>query len=124
MFEHKCPRCRNLFFSAVSIGQPNCPFCGFTIKPAGKDPRAARRSAIQRECVVLDRDISIPARANDISESGVGVTLLNEPVFFGPGETLRVVIKDFDIDSPANVVWLKRVSDSMSKAGLRFSGPG
>jgi c-di-GMP-binding flagellar brake protein YcgR len=116
-----CPRCQNSFFTAVTGHDINCPFCDFTIKFVESDLRHMKRVVIERDCEIAKNDYKATCHTRDISRGGVGITLKGIiPFDFGERDTLRIVIKDFEIDSDAEVQWIKRYNGFMSKAGLRF----
>ena len=61
----------------------------------------------------------ISAQTIDVSKDGVGVTIF-EVAPFGMNEILHVTVKDFEIDSTAEIVWIKPVNERTTKAGIKF----
>jgi hypothetical protein len=56
----------------------------------------------------------------DISKDGVGVKMMGS-MHFDKNDTLRVSIKDFEMESSAaKIVWVKMFGRTMSRAGLKF----
>jgi hypothetical protein len=114
-----CPRCRNKFYIAVQGPHLTCPFCGFSFKITEPRRRKETRAATQRDCELLKGSERIFVQTLDISKSGVGVKMTGSmPI--DKDDTLQVIIKDFEMDSPAQVVWVKRFASAMSWAGLKF----
>lgn len=119
MFCYKCPRCQSNFYTASSANNADCPFCGFFIKSVAAMRRHEERSLVQRNCCLLAGDLMIPAETVDLSSRGVGVRISGK-VPFKKDDTLNVVVKDFDMDLKARVVWIENCEDSSVKTGLMF----
>ena len=116
----KCPRCQSEFYSAISRHDIACPFCGFFFKIVEQDYRGETRSTIQRECTISAGDQQVSAKTIDISMSGMGIRLKGT-VPFEKDDIIKALVRDFDINNDAQIVWLKRYNSSGAKAGLRFS---
>ncbi len=121
MHTNVCPRCQNSFYTALTHTDVNCPFCNFTVRFIESDARNMKRVVIERECEVLRKDFTTQCQTSDISKGGVGIMVRGLiPFDFGTGDVLRIVVKDFEINSDAEVMWIKKFNGFMSKAGLRF----
>lgn len=117
--ENTCPRCLCKFYT-ISAGQDiKCPFCGYTLKLSEFEKRTESRALIQRQCDLHKGDYTLSGQTVDISKGGICVKL-NVNFQYDEGDILRVVIKDFEIDTEASVVWIKRFDSFICKAGLRF----
>ena len=115
----ECPRCQSLFFTAYVTPEVSCPYCGYFFKVEDfSKVRQNKRSSIQRDCLLLKGESKISAQTIDVSKDGIGVTIF-EGVPFGMNEILHVTVKDFEIDSAAEVVWVKKLNNT-TKAGIRF----
>lgn len=118
-----CPRCESRFFSAATVQKLNCPFCGFEIRIKSTDrKREEARASINRNCLLAKGHLRIPATVVDISSKGAGV-VVSGPVTFGMNDRLDIQIKDFEINTSAEVKWVKNMNNDMYKAGLRFYKP-
>ena len=120
MTNSKCPRCQSEFYSAISRHDIACPFCGFSFKIVEQDYRGEVRSTIQRDCTITSGGKSISAKTVDISMNGMGIRLKGT-IPFEKDDIIRAMVRDFDINNDAQIVWLKRYNSSGTKAGLRFS---
>lgn len=116
----KCPQCQSEFYSAISRQDIACPFCGFFFKIVEQDYRSEVRSTMQRNCTISSGGQNITAKTIDISMNGMGIRLQGT-VPFEKDDIIRALVKDFDINSEAQIVWLKKYNSSGAKAGLRFS---
>ncbi len=83
------------------------------------EKRAESRALIQRPCYIHKGDQRLGGQTVDIAKSGVCVKL-GDDFRYDKGDTIRVVIKDFEIDTEARVVWIKRFDAFLCKAGFRF----
>lgn len=119
MLPNSCPRCESKFYTAVTCADISCPFCGFLIKFSDHELRGAERLPVQKICTLFENESSIIARTTDISKTGVGV-LMDRAFPFYTGAIVKVKIDFFDIDSDAEVVWVKKSGPMLAKAGLRF----
>ena len=115
----KCPRCQSEFYTAITRKDLACPFCGFLFKVVEQDLRADTRSTIQRDCLLTSGENKVHAKTVDISQSGIGIRVKGS-LPFEKDETVHAVVKDFDIKSDAQIIWLKRYNSSGTKVGLRF----
>ncbi len=114
-----CPSCNSRFYAVVSNKSLVCPFCGHGFRMVEVDKRRQKRAMIQRNCELLKEGVTVTAQTVDISKSGIGVRAMGV-VPFNVNDTLNVVVKDFDINSRAKVVWIKRFDNVAARAGLRF----
>lgn len=115
-----CPRCHCDFYTVYLTPEITCPFCGYHFTLIGQPKaRKFRRTIIQRECDLIKNDEIFPAQTVDVSEAGLGVRI-RERIPVAIKDILHVVVKDFDVDSDAEVVWIKRVDGGISRAGLKF----
>jgi hypothetical protein len=120
MVQTICPRCQSKFYITVSELGLSCPFCGFFFKLAdAPSKRQQRRAAVEKNCDLAKDDLSISGQTVDISKSGVGITIM-EPVVLDKGDNLHVVVRDFEIDSNAQVIWVKKLNNTKARAGLKF----
>ena len=115
----KCPRCQNLFYSVLSWPEFNCPFCGYTFKPADSERRTQRRAIINKDCNLLKGERNVRAQTVDISKTGLGIKMMGS-MPFDVDETVKVVVRDFEIESSARLVWVRRFDGVVSRAGLKF----
>lgn len=83
------------------------------------EKRAESRALIQRPCYLHKGDQKLSGQTVDIAKSGVCVKL-SEDFRYDKGDTIRVVIRDFEIDTEASVVWTRKFDSFLCKAGLRF----
>lgn len=111
-----CSRCKENFYSALS-SRAACPYCGFTAQAIEK--RTGTRAAIKRECELSSFDTRLSSQTVDISERGVCVNIAGSTPF-RENDTLRAVIRDFDLDSETKVVWIKSMGGIITMAGLKF----
>ncbi len=116
-----CPRCQSNFYSAVSAGELSCPYCGFSFNSVEGEGRAEKRAAIERICRLVKDNGSHVARTVDISRAGLCINV-NSPVELAADDVIHVKVKDFDLDTDARVVWVRRIDEATSKAGLSFCG--
>ena len=114
-----CPRCFNKFSVAVPVMKVNCPFCGFSIKDADLIRRAEQRVVINKDCYLFRNELTISAQAVNISKKWAGVVMTG-PMPFEKGDTLHIVIKDTEINSDAQIVWVQRFNNTVSRGGLLF----
>lgn len=119
MLKINCQRCRSEFYTASPATVKVCPYCGFTLDVTEPARREEERAEIDRDCVLLKGTLRLDARAVDISKKGLGVKLAGS-VPFGINDTVHVIIKDFDIDANAKVVWIRKSRNTVSKAGFRL----
>ena len=120
MVQTVCPRCQSKFYITISELGLSCPFCGFFFKLAdAPSKRQQRRAAVEKSCDLVKDDVSISGHTVDISKSGVGITMM-ESMVLDKGDTLHVVVKDFEIDSNAQVIWVKKSNNTKARAGLKF----
>ncbi|MFQ5560872.1 MAG: PilZ domain-containing protein [Nitrospinota bacterium] len=120
MVQTICPRCQSKFYITVSEPGLSCPFCGFFFKLAdAPSKRQQKRAMVEKGCDLLKGDLSISGHTVDISKTGVGVTV-TESMMLDKGDNLHVVVKDFEIDSNAQVVWVKKFDNTKARAGLKF----
>lgn len=66
---------------------------------------------------------SVSANTIDISDTGVGISKEGD-LPFSENEIVRVVVKEFDIDSDARLVWIKKFNSEMCRAGLELMNSG
>lgn len=116
----KCPRCQSEFYTAITRQDIACPFCGFFFKIVEQDLRSETRSSIQRDCLLTAGEHKVFAKTVDISKSGIGIRFKGT-MPFDEDETIHTLVKDFDINTDARIMWSKRYNSSGTKAGLRFS---
>jgi DNA-directed RNA polymerase subunit RPC12/RpoP len=103
----RCPRCLSKFHIISPEPSLSCPFCGFSFKVT-ELRRKEERISTRRDCNL------------DISKDGVGVKMMGS-MHFDKNDTLRVSIKDFEMESSAaKIVWVKMFGRTMSRAGLKF----
>ncbi|OGP64904.1 MAG: hypothetical protein A3K22_00795 [Deltaproteobacteria bacterium RBG_16_42_7] len=119
MSDCNCPRCLNKFYVADAGVDVNCPFCGFFIKYDALIKREEQRDIINKNCYLFRYDLSVSAQALDISKKGAGIVITGA-MPFEKDDALRIVIKDIGIDSDAQVVWVKRFDNAVSRVGLLF----
>ncbi|HAO93334.1 MAG: hypothetical protein A2X93_03640 [Deltaproteobacteria bacterium GWC2_56_8] len=119
MLVNTCPRCENKFYTAVTCADINCPYCGFLVKCTEHEARGSERHSIQKICALFESGEQVFAHTTDISESGVGITMEHEFPFY-TGAIVNVKIDFFDIESDAQVVWVKKSGPTLAKAGLKF----
>lgn len=121
MDSNTCPRCRFNFFTAISGSELVCPFCGFFFRVPRMERRGQERVPLRRECDLCRDDICYRGQTIDVSRGGVCVSLLSTG---GPpfdiGETVHMVVNEFDIDSDAKVVWTRSIEPDYHKMGLVF----
>ncbi|MBI5588817.1 MAG: PilZ domain-containing protein [Deltaproteobacteria bacterium] len=117
--ENTCPRCLCKFYTISAGREINCPFCGFSLRLSDIEKRAESRALIQRPCDLHRGGYSLSGQTVDISKGGICVKL-GVDFRYDKGDTIRVVIKDFEIDTEAKVVWIKKFDSFICKAGLRF----
>lgn len=115
-----CPRCQSKFYITIAEPGLSCPFCGFFFKLAdAPSKRQQKRATVEKSCELVKGDVSISGHTVDISKSGVGVAV-TESMVLDKGNTLHVVVKDFEIDSNAQVIWVKQFNNNKARAGLKF----
>lgn len=114
-----CPRCLDKFYTAVTGVDLTCPFCGFILKYTDVKRRCEMRSTIERGCVLSKDETIVSAKTFDISSKGVGITS-NGVLPFVTDEVMNVIVKEFDIDSTARIVWVQKFESAIYKAGLKF----
>ena len=120
MIQTICPRCQSKFYITASERGLSCPFCGFFFKLAdAPSKRQQKRATVEKDCDLLKGDLHIAGYTVDISKAGVGVTVM-ESMALDKGDNLHVVVKDFEIDSSAQVIWVKKFNNTRSRAGLKF----
>lgn len=122
MIDNLCPRCDSKFYTSYPETDTSCPFCGFLLKSGKDESRSANRAFIQRDCLLLSGTEVGAGRTVDLSRNGAGVKVVG-PMPFKRDDSLRVVIKDFEVDMNAKVVWVKVSGGRTTRAGLRFVGP-
>lgn len=114
-----CPRCQMRFSTTMTVGEIDCPYCGFGFNVVEPEGRGERRTTIERACGLSKGDVSLPARTVNISRSGICVTLAG-PAQIVEDDRVRVTVKDFDLDTYASVVWVRSVDRGTRNAGLSF----
>lgn len=114
-----CHRCRSSFYTAATAGVLTCPYCGFAINTVEAEGRSEKRAAIERVCSLLKDGRSLPASTVDISKAGICIRIPS-PVELSEEDTVHVRVTDFDLDTDARVVWVRRVDEMTSRAGLEF----
>ncbi len=119
MNRFKCSRCDSEFYSANSLQDINCPYCGYAFKVFDQKRRAEERTSMQRDCKLSFDLKNLEAYTVDISQTGLGIKMA-ESAAVNKDDVLRVVVKDFDIDINAQVVWIKHYDSVVARAGLRF----
>lgn len=119
MRNYTCPGCSSAFYSAVTGPSLKCPYCGFLVRQTGLEGRLDGRSALRRDCRIVKDGSDIPAETIDISRKGAGV-VIKGPAPIKRDDTVRVEIKDFDLESNARVVWVQQAGAGGWRAGLRF----
>ncbi len=120
MIQSTCPRCLNKFFIEISELGLSCPFCGFFFKLVdAPSKRQQKRASLEKDCDLVKGEASLSGHTVDISKSGIGVAL-TESMVLDKGDTLHVVIKEFEIDSSAQVVWVEKHNSVKARAGLKF----
>lgn len=117
--ENTCPRCLCKFYTISAGQETKCPFCGYTLRLSDLEKRAESRALIQRPCDIHFGDKKLSGQTVDIAKGGVCVKV-SDDFRYDKGDTLRVVIRDFEIDTEARVVWIKRFDSFLCKAGFRF----
>lgn len=114
-----CTRCLNRFYTAFSGPEIKCPYCGYSIKVYSVDRRGEERAFISRQGILSKDTFFLKAQVSDISINGVCLQFQGSfPC--EDGETVRISIKDFDIEEPARIIWVKRFDSYFCKAGLVF----
>jgi uncharacterized Zn finger protein (UPF0148 family) len=119
MINTTCPRCESKFYTAISWPYINCPFCGFSQEASNSTKREEERATILRSCDLLKDGMRVSAQTMDISRKGLGLKVAGA-MQLNRDDVLHVIIKDFEIDSDAQVIWVKRFDNTESRAGLRF----
>ena len=120
MIQSTCPRCLNKFFIEISELGLSCPFCGFFFKLAdAPSKRQQKRASVEKDCDLVKGEVRLSGHTVDISKSGIGVTL-TESMVLDKGDTLHVVVKEFEIDSSAQVVWVEKHNSVKARVGLKF----
>ncbi len=118
MIDNLCSRCYSKFYTSYPATDTNCPFCGFELVSGNDDLRFVKRASVRRDCLLLDGENVEAGRTVDLSMKGVGVTVTGS-MLFKKDDRLRVVIKDFEVDISADVVWVKGPINKISM-GLKF----
>jgi uncharacterized C2H2 Zn-finger protein len=122
MIDNLCPRCDSKFYTSYPETETRCPFCGFALKSGKDESRSVKRAFIQRDCLLFSGEEVGAGRTVDLSRKGAGVRVMG-PMPFKRDDRLRIVIKDFEVDMNARVVWVKGSGGRTTMAGLRFVGP-
>ncbi len=122
MIDNLCPRCDSKFYTSYPETETSCPFCGFALKSGKDELRSVKRAFIQRDCLLLSGEEVGAGRTVDLSRKGAGVRVMG-PMPFKRGDRLRIVIKDFEVDMNAMVVWVKGSGGRTTSAGLKFVRP-
>jgi hypothetical protein len=122
VIDNLCSKCYSKFYTSYPETDTSCPFCGFELKSGHDELRSVKRALIQRSCLLMDGENVGAGRTMDLSVKGAGVTVMG-PMSFKRNDRLRVVIKDFEVDMNADVVWVKGPVDKRTRIGLRFVGP-
>jgi hypothetical protein len=121
MIDNLCSRCYSKFYTSYPETDMSCPFCGFALVSGKDELRSVERALIERDCLLLDGENVEAGRTADLSVKGAGVTVVG-PKPFKKNDRLRVVIKDFEVDINADVVWVKGPADKRIRLGLKFVG--
>ncbi|MFQ5329125.1 MAG: PilZ domain-containing protein [Thermodesulfobacteriota bacterium] len=120
MVQSTCPKCQNKFYTESSELGASCPFCGFFFQLAdAHSKREQTRATLEKSCDLLKGEARLSGHTVDISRSGIGVALTDSTVIY-KGDTLHVVVKEIEIDSSAQVVWVENFSGVQTRVGLRF----
>ena len=120
MVRAHCPRCKSKFYITVSEFELSCPFCGFVFKRADvPSQRQQKRATVEKDCDLLKGDLCGAGYTVDMSKDGIGVTVA-ESMMLDKGDSLHVVVKNFEIASDAQVIWVKKHNDTRVRAGLKF----
>ena len=122
MIDNLCSRCYSKFYTSYPETDTSCPFCGFALVSGKDELRSVKRALIRRDCLLLDGENVGAGRTADLSVKGAGVMVMG-PMLFKRDDRLRVVIKDFEVDIDADVVWVKGPADKRTRLGLRFVEP-
>lgn len=116
-----CPSCQKPSYTAAIDSNLPCPFCGFFLfGDGGLDRRALKRVLTQNECEIFNGGTRLSAQAVDISKTGVGIKIPCE-VSFDRGDSVNIIIQNFEVEGSARVVWIQKSNDDMLKVGLRFT---
>ncbi len=119
MIDNLCPRCDSKFFAAYPETGVSCPFCGYVLARREGERRSIERALITRDCLLSK---GVVGRTVDLSVGGVCVNIQGSKAL-EKKDRLRVVIKDFEVDKSAEVVWVKDSGEGTTRAGLRFVEP-
>jgi PilZ domain-containing protein len=115
MRNYTCTGCNSAFHTAVTGLSIKCPYCGLAVK--GLEDRLEGRGALRRVCRIIRGGSGISAETTDISRKGAGV-ILDGPI--ERDDTVRVEIRDLDLESNARVVWVEARDAGKWRAGLSF----
>lgn len=120
MFAMTCQKCKSDFYTASPSWVKSCPYCGYTFDSPELIRRKAKRDAIVKGCVITKGNLSLAVKTVDISKNGICVKI-NGAIPFHIDDTVKVVIKDFDCNAEAKIVWVKSTMSTLTRAGLLFS---
>lgn len=113
-----CPKCENSFFTAVMKPNLPCPHCGFMLKGGESERRIGARSPSLKLCDILKGEVRIPAKAVDVSDTGIGIKMMGY-LPFDQDDIVNVFLRELGEERPAQVVWTRKFY-GISRAGLRF----
>ncbi len=122
MIDNLCSRCYSKFYTSYPETDTSCPFCGFALVSRRDELRSVKRALIRRDCLLLDGENVGAGRTEDLSVKGAGITVVGS-MPLAKGIRLRVVIKEFEMDMDADVVWVKGPTDARTRIGLSFVKP-
>jgi c-di-GMP-binding flagellar brake protein YcgR len=116
-----CPSCQKASYTAAVDANLPCPFCGFLLfGNSGLDRRTLKRVLTHNACEIKGEMSSILAQAVDISEGGVGVEISGE-TSFDKGDKVNVMVREFEIEKNATIIWVQKANSKTCKMGLQFS---
>ncbi len=111
-----CPSCRKVFYATNDKDTHTCPNCGYSFVKK----RSFQRIPRIVECAFIYKGVRYPALTKNVSDSGVCIEYSFSDEHVPQDAILGFFSRPLDIETPAQMVWVKDVERGKTVAGLKY----
>ena len=116
MYEHKCPECRGISYSANNRFFSVCPYRGTRFSGLyGLNRRTEERIQLEQNCSLICKERYFSAVIRDMSEKGLSLNVTGDlPV--ETNDVINITISDTSVSG--KIMWINKANDQL-KIGIQ-----